>query len=136
MTKIVGMEDIKSGGELGQELQQGGKFVIYQYCISILVITFISDDDGNNEVNSPQEAFHAVLAAKNGDLDKIVTLGLIPAEDNNCSFTPGAGDHWLEFIDNFGVQGLHGPSCDDDYVQFFQDAVDTIIQACQSNPPM
>ena len=40
MTKIVGMEDIKSGGELGQELQQGGKFVIYQYCISILILTF------------------------------------------------------------------------------------------------
>ena len=40
MTRIVGMEDIKSGGELGQELQQGGKFVIYQYCISILILTF------------------------------------------------------------------------------------------------
>jgi hypothetical protein len=40
MTKIVGLEDIKSGGELQQEIQQGGKFVIYQYCISILVLTF------------------------------------------------------------------------------------------------
>ena len=40
MTKIVGIEDIKSGGQLQQEIQQGGKFVIYQYCISLLVITF------------------------------------------------------------------------------------------------
>jgi hypothetical protein len=40
MTKIVGMEDNKSGGELQQELQQGGKFVMYQYCISILILTF------------------------------------------------------------------------------------------------
>lgn len=40
MTKIVGLEDIKSGEHLQQELQQGGKFVIYQYCISLLVITF------------------------------------------------------------------------------------------------
>lgn len=40
MTKIFGLEDIKSDGELQQELQQGGKFVIYQYCISLLVITF------------------------------------------------------------------------------------------------
>lgn len=40
MAKIVGLEDIKSGGELQQEIQQGGKFVMYQYCISILVITF------------------------------------------------------------------------------------------------
>lgn len=40
MAKIVGMEDIKSGGELQQEIQQGGKFVMYQYCISILILTF------------------------------------------------------------------------------------------------
>ena len=40
MAKIVGLEDIKSAGELQQEIQQGGKFVMYQYCISLLVITF------------------------------------------------------------------------------------------------
>lgn len=40
MTKIVGMDDIKSGGHLQQEINQGGKFVVYQFCISILVITF------------------------------------------------------------------------------------------------
>ena len=40
MSKIVGMDDIKSGGHLQQEINQGGKFVIYQFCISILVITF------------------------------------------------------------------------------------------------
>ena len=40
MAKIVGLEDIKSGGQLQQEIQQGGKFVMYQYCISLLVITF------------------------------------------------------------------------------------------------
>jgi hypothetical protein len=40
MTKIVGMEDIQSGGHLQQEIQQGGKFVIYSYCISIVIMTF------------------------------------------------------------------------------------------------
>jgi hypothetical protein len=40
MTKIIGLEEIKSDGELQQELQQGGRFVLYQYCISLLVITF------------------------------------------------------------------------------------------------
>lgn len=40
MAKIVGLEDIKSGGELQAELAQGGKFVMYQYCISLLIITF------------------------------------------------------------------------------------------------
>lgn len=28
------------GQQLSQELQRGGKFVIYQYCISILILTF------------------------------------------------------------------------------------------------
>ena len=40
MAKIIGLDDIKSGGELQQELQQGGKFVMYQYCISIIILTF------------------------------------------------------------------------------------------------
>lgn len=40
MAKIVGLEAIKSGGELQAELQQGGRFVLYQYCISMLIITF------------------------------------------------------------------------------------------------
>lgn len=40
MAKIIGFENIKSGGQLQQEIQQGGKFVIYQYCISILILTF------------------------------------------------------------------------------------------------
>ena len=38
MTKIIGMEEIQSGSHLQMEIKQGGKFVIYQYCISLLVI--------------------------------------------------------------------------------------------------
>jgi hypothetical protein len=40
MPKIVGLEEIQSGSHLQMELNQGGKFVMYQYCISLLVITF------------------------------------------------------------------------------------------------
>lgn len=40
MTKIVGFEDIQSTAQLQHEIQQGGKFVMYQYCISLAVITF------------------------------------------------------------------------------------------------
>lgn len=40
MAKIIGLDTIKSGGHLQQEIQQGAKFVMYQYCISLLVITF------------------------------------------------------------------------------------------------
>jgi len=101
---------------------------------AILVITFISDDDGNEETVTMQQAYDAVVAAKNGDEDRIVTLGLIPSPNNNCSFTPGAGEHWLEFIEMFGSNGIDGGSCDEDYVEFFQSAVDVIVQACAANP--
>jgi len=37
--KIVGAEGL-SAQQLESELQRGAKFVIYQYCISILILTF------------------------------------------------------------------------------------------------
>ena len=40
MAKIVGFEDIKSTAQLQQEIQEGAKFVMYQYCISLLIVTF------------------------------------------------------------------------------------------------
>jgi len=39
MAKIIGLENM-SGAELSLELQKGGKFVVYEYCISVVVITF------------------------------------------------------------------------------------------------
>jgi hypothetical protein len=40
MTKIIGLEEVKTNMELQHELQRGAKFVTYQYCISILIMTF------------------------------------------------------------------------------------------------
>ena len=39
MASIKGMEGM-TGMDLRAELQKGGKFVVYQFCISILVMTF------------------------------------------------------------------------------------------------
>jgi hypothetical protein len=39
MAKIVGLDGM-SAMELNAELQKGGKFVVYLYCISILIMTF------------------------------------------------------------------------------------------------
>ena len=39
MAKINGLEGV-TGAQLSAELKSGGKFVIYLYCLSILVITF------------------------------------------------------------------------------------------------
>jgi len=42
--KIVGIEGL-DGQQLASELQLGGRFVIYQYCISILILTFKRPSD-------------------------------------------------------------------------------------------
>ena len=42
--RIVGAEGL-SGQEIAMELERGGKFVIYQYCISILIMTFKRPSD-------------------------------------------------------------------------------------------
>lgn len=42
--KIIGIEGM-SNMELQMELQRGGKFVTFQYCISILVMTFKRQSD-------------------------------------------------------------------------------------------
>jgi hypothetical protein len=36
---IIGLEGL-SNDEINQELQSGARFVVFQYCISILVLTF------------------------------------------------------------------------------------------------
>jgi hypothetical protein len=44
MAKIVGLDGL-SGEQLEFELQRGGQFVVFQYCISILVMTFRRSSD-------------------------------------------------------------------------------------------
>jgi len=43
--KIVGMDVVKTQAELQDELSRGAKFVYFQYCISILVMTFRRPSD-------------------------------------------------------------------------------------------
>jgi hypothetical protein len=43
-TKIRGIENMKHG-ELEFELQRGAKFVLFQYCISIVILTFRRPSD-------------------------------------------------------------------------------------------
>jgi hypothetical protein len=43
-TKIRGIEEMKQG-ELDFELQRGAKFVLFQYCISVVVLTFRRPSD-------------------------------------------------------------------------------------------
>jgi hypothetical protein len=96
---------------------------------AILVVTFISDDPNVEDQNSAQETYDALVAAKGGDADRIVMLGLIPGM--GCG---SGGKHWAEMISLFGPRGIQGLVCSDDYNGFFQDAVETILDTCVINP--
>ncbi len=96
---------------------------------AILVVTFITDDPNVEDENTPQQTYDALVAAKGGDTDRIVVLGLIPQQ--GCG---NGGAHWAEFISLFGPRGIQGPVCEEDYNAFFQGAVETILDTCVINP--
>ncbi len=89
---------------------------------AILVVTFISDDGAREDNNSAQDAYDRVVAAKNGNPDAVVVLGLITGSQN----------HWVNFIGKFGDHGIQGSASNSDYGQFFQDAVAPIAETCQN----
>ena len=96
---------------------------------AILVVTFISDDENVEDLNTAQQTHDALVAAKGGDADRIVMLGLIPGV--GCG--PG-GLHWAQLIGLFGPHGIQGEVCSPDFNGFFQNAVTTILDACVINP--
>ena len=102
---------------------------------AILVITIITDDPNKEDMTSPVAAYEAVVAAKNGDTDRIVVLGLIPDATMGCpADKPAAGVHWANFVSKFGERGVKAPVCVADYNTFFQEAVAIIDQTCIINP--
>ncbi len=103
---------------------------------AILVITFISDDPNVEDAGTPQDWYDAVLAAKNGNQDAVVVLGLTPAFDGcGSNSKPNKGKHWSEFISMWGDHGLEASVCSDDYTPFFDQAVAIIDEACDEFTP-
>lgn len=103
---------------------------------AILVITFISDDPWYEDADGPQQWYDAVVAAKGGNPDAVVVLGLTPnfagCQDGKG---PPKGSHWSDFIALWGGHGLEASVCSLDYAPFFQAAVDIIDEACDAFVP-
>jgi hypothetical protein len=57
MAKIVGVEGL-TGAQLIAEVQQGGKFVVFEYCVSIIIMTF-KRGSGIHFLKAGQSAFGA-----------------------------------------------------------------------------
>ena len=103
---------------------------------AILVITFISDDPNYEDMPEPLDWYNAVVAAKNGDPESVVVVGITPAWPGCKSGNP-KGEHWAEFVAMWGENGLHGNVCSDaaEYVMYFQQAVEKIEQVCNEFEP-
>jgi hypothetical protein len=87
---------------------------------ALLVITFLSDDPNLEDETTPDAAYEALVAAKHGNPEAIVMLGLIPAGQS----------HWTNLIARFGERGIEGPIDALDYNEFFLDRVQLIANAC------
>ncbi len=104
---------------------------------AILVVMFISDDPWLEDHGEPQDWYDAVVAAKNGELEKIVVLGMTPAWPGcRDGKGPPKGEHWKSFVELWGDHGLHGNVCGtaEEYVDFFEAAIATIDATCDANP--
>ncbi len=100
---------------------------------AILVVTFITDEDddaGDGSSGTVEGWRQALISAKNGDDQAIVTLGLFGGG--------GCGEDSLrltQFVDSWGDRGLQGSVCSASYQDFFQDAVDLIDVTCDEFVP-
>lgn len=104
---------------------------------AILVVSFISDDPNREDAGQPQDWYDAVVAAKGGNADSVVVLGITPDFDGcRPDNKPDAGKHWTQFVNLWGNRGLSADICSLDYTGFFQQAVSVIDEACDEfNPP-
>lgn len=108
---------------------------------AILVVTFVSNDttvfvgdDDVSTVGSPGEWYDSVVAAKGGNANAVVVLGLVGHTLGNANTYDGA-ERFVEFVEMFGDRGLVGPVWEDDYSGYFDQAVDLIDTTCDEFRP-
>jgi hypothetical protein len=114
---------------------------------AILVVTFITDenDDPTDSTGSPTGWHDALVAAKQGDEQAVVVLGLFGDNDQpdgicdplSHDFATGAepAPRLREFVGLWGERGHIGSICAGDYLPFFTSAVDSIGTACDEFVP-
>ncbi len=107
---------------------------------ALLVITIITDTGDVDSLDSPEEWAADVLAAKNGDPDAIYLLVITSDADipgHLCKPEQVGLDEkgrlrvWTEMMDHASNQSI----CAEDYVPFFEDALTTIFELCESFVP-
>ena len=110
---------------------------------AVLVVTFITDEAGNDWGGGPA-AYDALVAAKNGDPSAIVMLGLFgdthlpnavcTTTDQNMGGAH-AGPHYQSYVESFGDRGHWCSVCEPEYSTCFGEAVSVIDTACEEFDP-
>ncbi len=122
---------------------------------AVLVVVIITDEDDNgpnandlegDSAGSPLAWVEALVAAKHGNGDAIISMALIgdgDAPDGICApLDPvtfeGAepAPRIREFTQMWGSHGIVGSVCADSYAPFFDSAVETIGSACDEFVPV
>ncbi len=113
---------------------------------AILVVTFITDEEDENKSPGDPTSWHAdLVAAKGGNEDAVVVLGLFGDTDQPdavCEPFDEKGEDGAEagprlraFTASFGDHGVLGSVCEADYNPFFTEAVSIIDTACDEFVP-
>lgn len=116
---------------------------------AILVVTIITDEDdnfGDGSAGTPEGWKASLVAAKKGDEEALVVLGLYGDNDQpNAVCGPLVDESGAEpsprirqFVDSFGDHGISGSICAPSYDAFFAEAVGLIKTTCDDfiPPPM
>lgn len=126
---------LRATGALGSELETCNTGFMRDD--AILVVTVITDEDDDDSVGEPRDWKQMLLAAKGGNEQAIVMLGLISdthlqeaLPGGPCDDTSGLDAPRLQrFAESFEL-GSVASVCSPDYSEFFEEAVQTIDTAC------
>jgi hypothetical protein len=106
---------------------------------ALLVVTFITDEEDDEESNGNPAGWNAALvAAKKGAEQNIVVLGLIgdPDQPNPvCAMDQAEASPRLRMFAESFTHGTWGSICSPDYAPFFDQAVSVIDTACEQFEP-
>lgn len=103
---------------------------------AILVITIITDESDVDSAGDPAAWFDAIVAAKNGDPDAVVILGLLPDADLDAPECDDEDEGGVvaELVASFPAS-QRASVCAADYSPFLVDAVDVIASTCADFTP-
>lgn len=105
---------------------------------AILVITVITDEPDEHSLGDPSDWYDAVVAAKGGQPEAVVVLGLLPDGDLGmplCGVESVPAPRMSAFLQLFEANG-RASVCTPDYSPFFLESVSVISEACDNFVPI